>query len=85
MCVLAAQARAEVSWSNTQARVCAPPTVLTLLLHTRVTAHNATKHSDIDLVVTGLVRPSSVTGTFAAKDRQLVLRALERIAGHIRK
>jgi hypothetical protein len=50
-----------------------------------VTAHNATKHSDIDLVVTGLVRPSSVTGTFAAKDRQLVLRALERIAGHIRK
>jgi hypothetical protein len=36
-------------------------------------------------VVTGLVRPSSVTGGFAGGDKQLVFRALERIATQIRK
>jgi hypothetical protein len=47
-------------------------------------SHNDAR-SDIDLVVTGLVRPSSVTGGFAGGDKQLVFRALERIATQIRK
>jgi hypothetical protein len=41
--------------------------------------------SDVDLVVTGLVQPDSITGGFSPKDKRLVSSALERIATQLRK
>jgi hypothetical protein len=40
--------------------------------------------SDIDLVVTGLVQPSSMTGGFESGDKRIVSTALERIARQLR-
>jgi len=42
-------------------------------------------YSDIDLVVTGLVQPSTLTGGFDAGDKRLVFTALERIATQLRR
>lgn len=41
--------------------------------------------SDVDLVVTGLVQPDSITGGFSPKDKRLVSSALERIAAQLRR
>lgn len=45
----------------------------------------STWNSDIDLVVTGIVQPSSLTGGFEPGDKRLVSTALERIAGQLRR
>lgn len=45
----------------------------------------STWNSDVDLVVTGLAKPSRITGGFSQNDKRLVYRALERIASNLRK
>eukprot|EP00775_Hariotina_reticulata_P011452 gene11452-11598_t len=44
----------------------------------------STWNSDVDLVVTGLVKPSRITGGFSRNDKRLVYRALDKIAYQLR-
>eukprot|EP00878_Enallax_costatus_P008207 GHUV01008580.1.p1 GENE.GHUV01008580.1~~GHUV01008580.1.p1 ORF type:complete len:544 (+),score=136.06 GHUV01008580.1:826-2457(+) len=45
----------------------------------------STWNSDVDLVVTGLAKPSRITGGFSHNDKRLVYRALDRIASALRR
>ncbi|WIA23026.1 hypothetical protein OEZ86_009941 [Tetradesmus obliquus] len=45
----------------------------------------STWNSDVDLVVTGLAKPSRITGGFSHNDKKVVYRALDRIAAALRK
>jgi predicted nucleotidyltransferase len=45
----------------------------------------STWNSDVDLVVTGLVKPSRITGGFSQKDKRVVYRALDKIAHQLRR
>jgi len=45
----------------------------------------STWNSDVDLVVTGLVKPSRITGGFSHNDKRLVYKALDKIAAQLRR